>query len=166
MAAVAPGESKIGEQPGHAAIKNGPVVPAGLMAERGLTRACPPMHFPKEFLKCENGIGCYFNPAEGQECMREFNFVLAGFRKRGEGLAETEMEFIRRFIESCAVSPAFVFRMVREHGAQSIGVSYLIPDFDPDRDLPFLLRRHKGHFFRIRYPSLSLVGEAHPNMAN
>lgn len=129
-----------------------------LMKERGLTRACPPLHFPREFLECEQGIGCFFNSAEGQEYLREFNPVLAGLRKRGRGLTDNEMEGIRHLVESPAISPAFVLRMVREHGAQSIGAAYLIDDFEADKDLACLLRRHKGHFYRRRYPSISLIG--------
>ena len=138
------------------------LVKARFMAERGLTRACPPMKFAKEILECENGIGSFFYPAEGQEYMREFNPVLAGFKKQGQGLTENEVEFIRRFVESNVISPAFVLRMVREHGAQSIGAAYLIRDFEPDTDTAYLLRCHKGHFYRTRYPSLFLIGEVAP----
>ena len=35
---------------------------------------------------------------------------------------------------------------------------YLIEDFEADKDLACLLHRHKGHFYRRRYPSLSLIG--------
>jgi hypothetical protein len=132
---------------------------ARLMAERGLTRPCPPMRFPPGFLECDNGIGSFFNPAEGQEYMREFNPVLAGFRKRGQGLTEAEMDGIRHLIESYALSPAFVLRLVQEYGAESIGAAYSVRDFDAAKDLAYLLRRHKGHFYRNRYPSLSLIGE-------
>lgn len=132
---------------------------ARLMAERGLTRPCPPMHFPREFLECDNGIGCFFNPAQGQEYLREFDPVLAGFKKQGHGMIEAEMEGIRHFIESNSSSPAFVLRLVRDHGAESIGAAYLIRNFEADQDLAYLLRRYKGHFYRNRYPSISLIGE-------
>jgi hypothetical protein len=140
-----------------------PETVARFMAERGLTRACPPMKFAKEILECDNGIGSFFYPAEGQEYMREFNPVLAGFKKQGQGLTENEVEFIRRFVESYAISPAFVLRMVREYGAQSIGAAYLIRDFEPETDTAYMLRCHKGHFYRTRYPSLLLIGEVAPS---
>ena len=109
-------------------------------------------------------VGCFFNPAEGEEFMRGFNAVLAGFRKRGQGLTGDEIEAIRNFMESEAISPAFVMRVVREHGGESIGVVYLVQEFDSDKDLPYLLRRHKGHFYRKRYPTLSLIGEIAPGI--
>jgi hypothetical protein len=132
---------------------------ARLMKAAGLTQPRPSMSFPPEFLKCQQGIGAFFNPAEGEEFMREFNAVLAGFKKRGVGLTENELEGIRDFMESEAISPAFVLRLVQEHGSESIGVSYLIKDFQEKTHLAYLLRRFKGHFYRRRYPSLSLVGE-------
>jgi hypothetical protein len=139
-----------------------PEAVARLMTEGGLTRPCPPMHFPPEFLRCDNGIGCFFNPAEGQEYMREFNSALTGFRKRSQGLSDDETDGIRHFIESTAASPAFVLRLVRDHGAESLGAVYLIRDFEADKDVAYLLRCHKGHFYRKRYPSISLIGEVAP----
>jgi hypothetical protein len=136
-----------------------PEVVAQFMKARGLTRPCPAMHFPKGFLDCEHGVGCFFNPDEGEEFMREFDPVLSGFKKRGVGLTAVELERIRQFMESPAISPAFVWRLVRDHGAESVGVTYAIKDFQAETDLSFLLRRHKGHFFRRRYPTLSLVSD-------
>jgi hypothetical protein len=66
----------------------------------------------------------------------------------------------RQFMESPAISPAFVLRLVQDHGAESVGVTYAIQDFRAETDLSFLLRRHKGHFYRRRHPTLSLVTEA------
>ena len=132
---------------------------ARIMAERGLTRPCPPMQFPQEFLECDNGIGSFSDPAEGQEYMRDVQSSSGRFQETGPRPDRSRDGGIRQFIESHAISPAFVLRLVREYGAESIGAAYLIRDFKPDKDLACLLRRHKGHFYRNRYPSLSLIGE-------
>ena len=137
-----------------------PEVVAQFMKARGLNRPCPPMRFPRELLDCERGVGCFFNPDEGEELMREFDPVLTGFKKRGVGLTPVELEGIRQFMESPAISPAFVRRVVQDHGAESVGVTYAIHDFQVEPDLSFLLRRHKGHFYRRRYPTISLVTDA------
>ncbi len=137
-----------------------PEVVAQFMKASGLTRPCPAMHFPKGFLDCDQGVGCFFNPDEGEEFMQEFDPVLSGFKKRGVGLTPVELERIRQFMESPAISPAFVQRLVRDHGAESVGVTYAIKDFQAETDLSFLLRRHKGHFYRRRYPTLALVSDA------
>jgi hypothetical protein len=60
-------------------------------------------------------------------------------------------------VGSECVSPAFVHRLVREHGAASLLETSHLRDLPPDRALAFLLRCHKGRFYRNRYPSLSLV---------
>ena len=130
---------------------------ARLMDKLGLKRPCPPMKFPRSFLDHEEGIGAFFNRREGQEYMLGFNHVLAGFRKRGVGLIDDERQAIQHFMEDGAISMAFVLRLVRDHGAESIAATYLIRDFQGQADLDYLLRRHKGQFHRTRYPALSLA---------
>ena len=48
-------------------------------------------------------------------------------------------------------------RLVRQHGAASLLETFRLRDLPPDRALTFLLRCHKGRFYRNPYPSLSLV---------
>jgi hypothetical protein len=42
-----------------------------------------------------NGIGVYFNPAEGQEMMAGFNAIVSGLQKHGEQLTDDEGESLR-----------------------------------------------------------------------
>jgi hypothetical protein len=97
----------------------------------------------------------FFNPAEGVEYMLGFRHVLSAFEKRGAALTEDEAEAIRELIASNSISPAFVERLVREHGCEAIGRAYLIRDFQQTPHLAWLLRRFKGQFFRKRYPAIS-----------
>ena len=128
-----------------------------VMRERGLERPRPPMRFPREFLDHDQGIGAFYNPEEGEEFMLGFNHVLSGLRKQGDGLSDPERDALRHFVSDRCISPAFVHRMVREHGAASLLETFHLRDLPPDRALAFLLRCHKGCFYRNRYPSLSLV---------
>jgi hypothetical protein len=115
------------------------------------------MGFPREFLDHDQGIGAFYNPDEGEEFMLGFNHVLSGLRKQGQGLSEIERDALRHFVTDGAISPAFVHRLVREHGAASLLETFHLRDLPPERALAFLLRCHKGRFYRNRYPSLSLV---------
>lgn len=54
---------------------------------------------------------------------------------------------------------AFVRRLVADHGVESIVEAFLMRDAPSSLALDFLFRRHKGHFYRKRYPSLSLRRE-------
>ena len=128
-----------------------------IMHERGLDRPRPPMQFPREFLDHDQGIGAFYNPEEGQEFMLGFNHVLSGLHKQGDGLSDPERNALRHFVTDRCGSPAFVHRLVREHGAASLLELFHLRDLPPDRALTFLLRCHKGRFYRNRYPSLSLV---------
>jgi len=49
---------------------------------------------------------------------------------------------------------------VAEHGAESLTESFLMRNAPSELALEFLLRRHKGQFYRKRYPALSLQQEA------
>jgi hypothetical protein len=117
----------------------------------------PRMSFPPDLLEAESGVAVYFNPDEGQEMMWKFDDVISGFQKRGSNLREDEFEMIREFISSDAISPNFVRRLVQEYGHESIASAFLIPQDVDKCYLEYLLHRHKGHFYRNRYPSITLV---------
>jgi hypothetical protein len=51
----------------------------------------------------------------------------------------------------------FVNKLVQEYGDQSIASAFLIPRETDQHYLGYLLRRYKGHFYRNRYPSLTIV---------
>lgn len=87
-----------------------------------------------------------------------FDDVLSGFQKRGSDLSADESEMVRQFLYADAISPKFVQRLVQDYGDASIAASFLIPRECEPHYLAYLLRRHKGHFYRNRYPALSIVG--------
>jgi len=128
------------------------------MKQHDLSHPGPRMSFPPEFLKHDQGIGAFFNPEEGVEYLLWFNHIRSGLEKKGVGLKEDELLALNGLITSEAISPAFVRRLVAEHGAASIAEAFLLRDVPSELALNFLLRRHKGHFYRTRYPTLSLRG--------
>jgi hypothetical protein len=136
---------------------------AQTMRAQGLEHPRPRMTFPPDFLNHDKGIGAFFNPKEGVEYMLGFNHVLSALGKRGVGLNEDELQALHGLVTSEAISPAFVHRLVANYGAQSIAEAFLMRDGPSDLACDFLLRRHKGHFYRKRYPTLSLRrGDASP----
>jgi hypothetical protein len=118
-----------------------------------------PVALPPEFLTMKNGVGVYFNSAEGQELMEGFNAIVNGLQKQGEHLTEDEAESLRAFLYSDAISPAFVKKVVHDYGDASIAAAFLIQRETIPEYLDYLLRRNKGHFYRRRYPSLTLVDQ-------
>jgi hypothetical protein len=122
-----------------------------------LSEPSPHIEWSPELLECDDGIGVYFNPDEGQEMMTGFDDVRSGLQKRGSDLKEEESEGIRQFLYADAISPQFVHKLVQDYGDASIAAAFLIPQ-DCDRYyLKYLLRRYKGHFYRKRYPSITIV---------
>jgi hypothetical protein len=113
--------------------------------------------FPQQIMDSNDGIGVYFNADEGQEIMLEFNNVIHGFRKKGMDLTENEIDCIRKFIYSDSISPKFVKRLGDEYGIESISSAFLIPENNDIGYLDYLLRRYKGHFYRNRYPLITLI---------
>lgn len=114
---------------------------------------------PPEFLTMKNGVGIYFNPTEGQELMEGFNAIVSGLQKQGEDLTEDEAESLRAFLYSDAISPEFVRRVVHDYGDASIAAAFLIQRETTPAYLDYLLRRYKGHFYRRRYPSITVVSQ-------
>ena len=128
---------------------------ADVMRRHGLRNPWPRLKFPDAFLKHRDGIGAFFNPDEGEEYMLSFNQLRSAFRKQAGSLTNDEAETVRALIENQAISPAFVERLVREHGCGAIGRAYLIRGFQQTPHLAWLLRRFKGKFYRTRYPAIA-----------
>ncbi|NQV33983.1 MAG: DUF3843 family protein [Phycisphaeraceae bacterium] len=126
-----------------------------VMNRHNLKNPWPTSTYPPALLNSTTGVGVFFNQDEGQEFMSGFNHILQGFAKKGVGMTEDEIEGIRGLIESPAVSPKFVEKLVKIHGAESIAEAFVFRDCQPMDYLPYILRQYKGQYYRIRYPNLS-----------
>jgi hypothetical protein len=98
-----------------------------------------------------------FHPDEGKEIMTHFTTLIVGLKKKGQELSEEEELAARGFIESEAVSPSFVRRVLGEYGEESVKTAFLLRGDLPGYWLEYLLRSRKGHFYRNRYPTLAVV---------
>ena len=127
------------------------------MKKHNLKHKNPNYSYPKQLIESNDGIGVYFNPQEGQEIMQRFNEIVSGFKKKGIDLTDDEEYAIRSFIESHAISPNFVNRMIRDYGHESITATFLIRKNDTKECVDYLLRKYKGHYYRNRYPAISFV---------
>ena len=94
------------------------------MLFRSLSASSPQITWSPDLLACEDGIGVYFNPEEGQEMMRGFDDVLRGLQKRGSDVQEDESEGIRQFLYADAISPQFVYKLVQDYGDASIAAAF------------------------------------------
>jgi len=123
----------------------------------GLSKGRPEIRIPEDLLEEKNGLGVFLNPDEGKEIMTHFTSLIKGLKKKGDDLTKDEQEVIREFFESDAVSPRFVRRVVEEYGDESVRTAFLLKGNLPGCWLDYLLRSRKGHFYRKRYPSLTVV---------
>lgn len=128
-----------------------------VMKKHNLQNPWARISFPPQIMNAKDGIGVYFNESEGQEIMAGFNDVVSGFRKNGINLTEDEMDAVRDFMYSDSISPQFVRKLVNEYGDASIASAFLISENYDAYYLDYLLRRHKGHFYKNRYPCVSFV---------
>jgi len=128
-----------------------------VIARHGLEKGRPEMAIPKELLEHKNGLGVFINPDEGKEIMQDFTSVIAGLKRKGAALTEDEEYCLRGFFEADAISPRFVRRVLDEYGSESVKTAFLLRGDQPSYWLDYLLRSHKGQFYRKRYPSLSVI---------
>lgn len=126
-----------------------------IMKKNKLKNPWPNFSFPTELLENENGVGVFFNPEEGIEIFPDFYTLQNGLQKKGENITENEKDMILYFIESEAISPAFVNRLVKNYGFQSITEAYIIRNNPGKEQFEYLLRCHKGQYYFKRYPNLS-----------
>lgn len=128
-----------------------------LMEKHNLRHKNPNYSYPKQLIESNDGIGVYFNKQEGQEIMQGFNEIASGFKKRGINITDGEEYVIRSLIESDAISPNFVYRLIKDYGHESIAATFLIRENDTIEYVDYLLRKYKGHYYRNRYPAISFV---------
>lgn len=130
---------------------------AAAMQKHNLKRPCPDMQIPKNILEHDHGVAVFINPAEGKEILLQYNEIVSGLRKNGEGLTTAEVEAIVGAMQAAAISPAFVRRLLREHGGEaSIRRAFMLGKCRDSYCLEYLLRRLKGHFYRRRFPQMSV----------
>jgi hypothetical protein len=127
------------------------------LKKHNLSKPEPNMSYPPDLLESDNGIGLYFYPGEGIEIMNRFDDVVNGLKKKGTDLTEEEWESIKGVMRSEAICPQFMRKLIQEHGDESIASTFFIRDMSDKVYLEYLFRRYKGHFYRNRYPALSIV---------
>jgi hypothetical protein len=130
---------------------------AALVEKHGLKDGTPEVKLPDDILEEKNGIGVFLNPEEGKEIALGFNLIISALGRRGAGLSEDEERTVRGMILSEELSPRFVRRLAAEHGEQSFLAAFMMTDSREGCGLDYLLRRHKGRFYRKRYPNLAVV---------
>lgn len=128
-----------------------------VVQRHGLENRRPEIELPKDILEHRGGLGVYLNPDEGKEIMTNFTSLIAGLKRRDGVLTEDQDRAIEGFFAADAVSPRFVKRVLSEYGAESVKSAFLLRGDPPSYCLDYLLRSHKGHFYRKRYPSLSVA---------
>lgn len=115
------------------------------------------LNYPPELLNRANGVAVYFNPDEGVEIVVEYNALVSGLKKRGQGLSEDEAWAIQGVMQSEAISASFMQRLAAEYGSESMAEAFLIRRHLDQPYVDYLLRRYKGVYYRRRYPNLSIV---------
>jgi hypothetical protein len=128
-----------------------------VVRKHGLKGRRPDIKLPQDLLDEKDGLGVFLNPDEGKEIMSHFTTLVAGLRKKGEGLTGDEADSIRGLVESPSISPKFVRRVLEEYGDESVKEAFVLRGDLPGCWLDYLLRSRKGHYYRKCYPSLSVA---------
>ena len=128
-----------------------------VIKRHGLKKGRPEISLPDDLVNSGNGIAVFANPEEGKEIIKDYNDIVSGLKRCGENLTEAQATAIRGFVTADAISPAFVKRVTAEHGAESIKAAFMLRECDEGFWLDYLLRSYKGHFYRKRYPSMSMI---------
>ena len=97
-----------------------------VIRKHGLKKGRPDIKLPQDLLEEKDGLGVFLNPDEGKEIMTHFTTLVAGLRKKGEGLTGDEEAAIRGFVESPAISPRFVRRVLEEYGDDSVKAAFVL----------------------------------------
>ena len=128
-----------------------------MRGKHGLPKSGPPVNIPDDLLRSEHEIGVFFSPEEHMEIMDHFDTLVRGLENPMQPLPEDEAEVIQGFIESPQISPAFVRHVVQGYGIDAVKTAFLLHRCDHEYCLDYLLRRHKGEYFKKRNPPVAVV---------
>ena len=128
-----------------------------VIEKHGLKEGRTSMNCPKDLLEHSGGLGVFLNPDEGKEIMTHFVSLVTGLKCKGNTLTDDQESAIRGFFDADTLSPRFVKRVLNEHGDVSVKTAFFLRGDLPSYWLDYLLRSHKGHFYRKRYPSLAVL---------
>jgi len=128
-----------------------------VIEKHGLKEGRTNMNCPKDLLEHTGGLGVFLNPDEGKEIMTHFVSLVTGLKRKDDTLTGDQERTIRGFFDAHAVSPRFVKRVLDEYGDESVKATFFLKGDLPSCWLDYLLRRQKGHFYRKRYPTLSVI---------
>jgi len=116
----------------------------------------PLIKYPVDLLGISDGVAVFFNTDEGIEIAVHFNTIKSAFQKKGKELTENELNSIFGLMESYVISPCFIKRIIKDYGDESLLKAFMIETTDINA-VDYLLRKYKGHFYRNRYPSVSVI---------
>ena len=125
------------------------------LKKHNLKKGAPHYIYPEELINESEGVALFYNSDEGIEIAVYFDSILNAFKKRGKDLTDDETESIMGFVKAYNLSPNFVKRMIKDYGEESILKAFMI-DNDSKNAVDYLLRKYKGHFYRNRYPTLTV----------
>ena len=124
----------------------------------GLQQERPNVNIPQHLLDNHSGLAVFIHPVEGKEIAVEADAFVGALKKRGSDLSDDEKQTVLGWILSDSISPEFINRMLKEYGGEeSVKESFLLRDVQCEYWLDFLFRCYKGHYYRMRYPTLSVV---------
>lgn len=127
------------------------------MKKLGYTKPRPNLNYPDEILNHERGVGLFSDPREGIAFYLGFDVVQSAVQTRGQDMTEDEADALQQLLENEAMAPSFIRRLIAGHGAESFASAFALQNQPVNLALEFLLRRHKGKYFRNRYPNIALL---------
>lgn len=111
--------------------------------------------YPSYLLDSQRGVAVFYREGEGVEMVANYDELLSALKKKDQPLTQAEMEMIQGVMEDNGISPTFVRRVINDTGSSEIEKLYFLPE--GTNGVEYLLRRFKGHYFRERYPCISLL---------
>ena len=127
------------------------------MLKHGLTKEGPTINFPKSLLDHERGIATFSSPVGGQEHVTFFHDLIEALDKKDDDKTDSDSGVVRGVITCDTVSSEFIQRVVRDHGAEAIATTFLIRDQPLALVIEYILRCHKGEYYRTRYPRIVVM---------
>ncbi len=110
-------------------------------------------------LNSTDGVCLFFHPLEGDQMTLGFHDFISGLQKEDKALNEKELDAIYAYFQDDIVSPEFIHRIIDHYKTDKTIAKAFYLKKCPSYWLSYILRKHKGKYYRTVYPFLTVLTE-------
>jgi hypothetical protein len=131
-------------------------IPEEKKKKLGLENGAPQLDFPVPLLE-SNDTAVFYAAGKGISYLTDIQAFINVLEKKGQNLTKDEYEFIYEYIADPEVAYQLFHHLKKNYSFESIKSTFLIEEWDEERDFEYLLRCYKANQYKDKFPHIAMV---------